>query len=399
MLKIGEAEIRAAAKVIRSGRLFRYGDPGTGHLNECARCERELADKMGKEHALLVTSGTAALICGLVGMEVGPGDEVIIPAYTFMASALAPLAVGAIPVIAEVDESLTLDAKDAESKITRRTKVIMPVHMVGLPANMNAIMRVARRHGVKVLEDACQADGGSYKGKRLGAIGEVGAYSFNYYKNVTSGEGGAVVTDDRLAYARALVHHDGGTGFWRPGEDLGVPLFAGWNFRMTEILAAILRVQLRRIDGLLGRTRAHKARLMEALGEHPRIEFIKHNDLEGECATILGFRFRDEGESRRFAELLGERGVEAWLPIDSGRHVYTNWEPVMEKRGSYHPALDAFRRPENRGSQMNYTKDMSPRTLEILARTVFLDIRPEWRAAEVRRRIQACRGAADAMGQ
>ncbi len=207
-----------------------------------------------------------------------------------------------------------------------------------------------------------------------------------------------MVTDDLALYARALIHHDGGTGFWRPKEDIGVPVFAGWNFRMNEILGAILRVQLRRVDGLLRRTRAHKARLMEALGEHPKIRFIEHNDLEGECATVLGFRFGEEGEARKFAGLLAEQGVEAELPIDSGRHVYANWEPVMERRGSYHPALDAFRRGENRGAQMDYRADMCPRTLEILARTVLLAIRPEWRATEVRRRIEACQRAADGLG-
>ncbi len=398
MLKIGEAEAQAAARVIRSGGLFRYGDGKEGHLSECAKFEQELAEKVGAKHTLVVTSGTAALICGLVGLEVGPGDEVIVPGYTFVASALAPLAVGAIPVIAEIDESLTLDPKDVEAKISRRTKVIMPVHMAGLPANMNRIMRVARRNGLKVLEDACQADGGSYKGRRLGSIGEVGAYSFNYFKNVTCGEGGAVVTNDRARYARALIHHDGGVGFWRPGEEIGARLFAGWNFRMNEILAAILRVQLRRIDGLLRRNRSHKARLMEALSEHPGIRFIKHNDLEGECATVLGFRFKEEKEARAFAAALSEEGEYGWLPIDTGRHVYTNWESIMEERGAYHPGLDAYRRPENRARKPRYRADMCPRTLEILSRTVFLDIRPEWKAADVRKRIRACLRAADAMG-
>ena len=397
MLKIGEAEAQAAARVIRSGHLFRYGDRSEGHFNECAKFEAELAAKTGTKYALVVTSGTAGLICGLVGLEVGPGDEVILPGYTFMASALAVLALGAVPVIAEVDESLMLDAKDVERKISSRTRAIMPVHMVGLPANMNAIMRVARRRGVKVLEDACQADGGSYKGKRLGSIGDVGGFSFNFYKNVTSGEGGAVVTSDRVAYERAVIHHDGGSLFREHAAQLGVPFFAAWNFRMNEILGAVLRVQLRRVDGLMKRMRAHKKRLMEGIGDHPGIRFIKYNDLEGECGTTMGLRFEDEKQARAFARALAENGAWGSLPIDSGRHVYTNWEPVMEKRGSYHPALDAYRRPENKGAQMDYSRDMCPRTLEILARTVFISIRPDWKVSDVRRRIKACRKAADAI--
>jgi len=394
MLKIGEEEIEAAARVIRSGLLFRYGDPKRGHPNECAKFERELARKVGTEHALLVTSGTAALICGLAGLEVGPGDEVIVPGYTFMATALAPLAVGALPVIAEVDESLTLDPADVEAKITQRTRAIIPVHMNGLPANMSAIMRIARRRGVKVLEDACQADGGSYRGRRLGAIGDAGAYSFNFFKNITAGEGGAVVTDDVAVFSRAIIHHDGGLGFWQHGKKLASPLFAGWNFRMSEIQGAILRVQLRRIDGLLKRNRTHKAKLMAALAENPKLRFIKHNDLAGDCSTVLGFFFPSEKKARAFMAGMAEHGIWTWTPIDSGRHVYCNWEPVMEQRGSYHPALDAFKRPENRGSKAKYTPDMCPQTLDVLSRAVYLDIRPEWTAAEVRKRIRACEKAA-----
>ena len=398
MLDIGREEIEAVARVIESKRLFRYGDPKTGYLSECDKFERELARKTGTEYALVVTSGTGALICGLAGMGVGPGDEVILPGYTFMASALAPLAIGAIPVIADVDESLTLSSKDVEAKITRRTKVIMPVHMCGLPANMNAIMRVARKHKVKVIEDACQADGGSYKGRRLGSIGDVGAFSFNYYKNITSGEGGAIVTSDRVAYERAVIHHDGGALFRAHAKELGIPIFAAWNFRMNEIQGAVLRVQLKRIDGLLKQTRARKRKMVKELTGVPGLKHIRYNDLEGDCGTTVGFLFPSEAKMRAFTAALAEQKVWASSPIDSGRHVYSNWEPVMEKRGSYHRGLDAFRRPENKGSKMmNYRKDMCPRTLDILSRTVFLSITPQETMAHVRRRIEACKKAAAAI--
>jgi len=399
MLKIGEAEARAAARVIRSGELFRYGDAQPNYLGECAKFERELATKMGTKYALVVTSGTAALICGLVGLEVGPGDEVIVPGYTFMATALAPLALGAVPVLAEIDESLTMDPEDLEAKITDRTKAIIPVHMLGLPADMDATMRLARRHNVAVLEDACQADGGSYKGRRLGSIGDAGTFSFNYYKNVTCGEGGAIITGDRAAYERAWIHHDGGATFRAQAGDISVPFFAGWNFRMNEILGAVLRVQLRRIDGLLQKTRTHKRRLIEGLADHPRLRFFKHNDHEGGCGTTLGFLFEDEETARAFVTGLESEGVEASMLIDSGRHVYSNWEPLMQLRGSYHPSLDAFRRPENAASQARYTPDMCPRTLDILSRAVVLSIQPEWRAADVRKRVRACRKAADALAR
>jgi dTDP-4-amino-4,6-dideoxygalactose transaminase len=330
-------------------------------------------------------------------MGIGPGDEVIVPAYTFIATPLAPLALGALPVIAEVDESLTLDPKDVETKISRRTKAIVPVHMVGLPANMNAFMRLARRHKLKVLEDAAQAFGGKYRGRWLGSIGDMGAYSFNYFKNITAGEGGAVVTNDEEMFMRSMVHHDGGLAFWPHGKPFALPVFAGWNFRANEIQGAMLRVQLRKINGLLRSTRAQRARIMRAVAKHPRLRSIKHNDLEGACSTIAGLRFRDEERARAFMERLAHDGQASWTPIDSGRHVYSNWEAIMGKAGSYHPALDAFKRPENKMSKARYEPDMCPKTLEILSRTVFLDIRPQATAAQERKRLRVIVRAADAL--
>jgi dTDP-4-amino-4,6-dideoxygalactose transaminase len=397
MLEIGKAEARAAARVIESTQLFRYGDPREGHGGECLKFEQALARKIGRKHAVLVTSGTAALVCALAGMEVGPGDEVIVPAYTFIASALAPLTLGALPVIAEVDESLTLDPKDVERKISSRTKVIMPVHMVGLPAKMDQMMRLARKHEVKVLEDAAQAFGGKYRGRWLGTIGNVGAYSFNYYKNATAGEGGAVVTDEDETFMRALMHHDGGLSFWPHGKPFSIPVFAGWNYRASEIQGAILRVQLRKLERLLAKTRAQRKAIAEVAEAHPKLRSIAYNDAEGACGTVAGLRFGNEDQARRFATLMAEQGEWCSLPIDSGRHVYTNWEAVMEKRGSYHPAMDAFKRPENRGSKARFEAEMCPKTLGILSRTVFLGIGPKATPGQVKKRLRAIEKAADGL--
>jgi dTDP-4-amino-4,6-dideoxygalactose transaminase len=397
MLDIGEKEIEAVARVIRGRQLFRYGDRAAGHGNECIKFERSLAEKMGTEHALAVTSGTAALICGLAGLGIGPGDEVIIPAYTFMATALAPLALGAIPVLAEIDGSLTVDPRDVAAKITPRTKVIIPVHMCGFPANMDAVMKLARRHGLAVLEDACQADGGSYRGRRLGSIGNAGAYSFNHFKNMTCGEGGALVTDDKVCYERALIFHDGGCVFRPHAQGIGAPFFAGSNFRMNEILGAVLRVQLGRIDGLLSRTRARKRALLAGIDGHPRLHPVGSNDIDGDCGTMVGLRFGCESEARSFIAGLQVRGISASTPIDSDRHVYCNWEPVMARRGSYHPALDAFKRPENADSRGDYHPDMCPKTLEVLRTTVFLPIVPQQSLARISRIANGCREAADAL--
>ena len=363
MYVIGEEEVQAVRRIIESKELFRYSGPN----NETAQFEKEWADKIGVAHAIAVTSGTAALICGLAGLDVGPGDEVIIPGYTFMATALAPLAVGAVPIIAEVDESLTIDPRDIERKVTPRTKAVIPVDMNGLPCDMDAVMQVARKHNLKVLEDACQADGGSYKGKRLGSIGDAGAFSFNQFKIIACGEGGAVVTSDRQVYERALIHHDGGCVF--RGHDMSTPFFAGWNFRMNEVLSAIMRVQLQRLEDILAALRAEKKIMMGELEHETAFRFSPVHDAEGDCATYLGLLFESGDRARAFLQPLSEAGVSAYTPIDSGRHVYVNWEPVLQKRGAHHPGRDAYHLAK---AAVEYSADMCPQTLSALERTVFI---------------------------
>ena len=194
MYRIGQNEIDAVARVIQSKELFKINN---GDLQETANFEKEMREKLKIDHAVLMTSGMASLISALIGMGIGPGDEVIVPAYTYIATAIAVVNVGAVPVIAEIDDSLMIDPKDVEKKITSRTKVIIPVHMQGHPCNMDAIMAIAKKHNIFVLEDACQAVGGSFGGKRLGTIGDAGAYSFNYYKVISAGEGGAMMTNNK----------------------------------------------------------------------------------------------------------------------------------------------------------------------------------------------------------
>lgn len=388
MYIIGQEEVDAVQRVIESQQLFRYRG---GEGGESETFEQEWAAKIGTEHAVAVTSGTAALILGLVGMGVGPGDEVIVPAYTFMATALAPLAVGAVPVLAEVDESLTIDPEDIEAKITSRTKVILPVHMVGLPSNMDAIMDIAKRHDLLVLEDACQADGGSYGGKRLGAIGHAGAFSFNHFKIMTCGEGGAMVTDDREIYERALIFHDGGCSFRDHAPNLQAQFFAGWNFRINEILSAILRVQLTRLDGMLDAMLTEKRTLVNELDGAGPFTFNPIHDVEGDCGTTLGLLFEDEPTMRAFLDGCHEAGVRADTPIDSGRHVYTNWEPILQKKGSHHPAFDAYQLAEQ---PVEYSKDMCPITLDVLSRTAFLYTDPQRERADLDAMIAAVKDAA-----
>ena len=176
MYRMGEAETKRIGQLIQSGKLYRYGG------KECSRFEASWGRHLDLPHVRMTNSGTSALYAGLVGLGIGPGDQVIVPSYTYMATALAVLSTGAIPVVADVDESLTLSPRDLERRITKYTRAVVPVHMVGLPCNMKKIMRVARKHKLLVMEDACQAVGGGYEGKMLGAIGHAGGFSFNFFK-------------------------------------------------------------------------------------------------------------------------------------------------------------------------------------------------------------------------
>lgn len=381
MYRIGEEEINAVARVIRSGNMFKINDG----LQEVRHFEEELAEKFRTENTILMTSGKAALISALVGLGVGPGDQVIVPAYTYIATAIAVTAVGAIPVIAEVDESLTLDPVDTERKITEHTKAIIPVHIQGFPCDLDAIGKIAAKHGIAIVEDACQAVGGAYHGRRLGTIGEAGALSFNQFKVISAGEAGALMTNDHALYSRALIYHDSSAiaYFGNQLEGSEEEQFCGSEFRSNEITAAILREQLKRLDGIIGDLRGNRKKIMDGLREH--YTFIPSNDDDGDCGTTVAFRFESEEKTRRFAEL-SPAGL--CIPIDTGKHVYRNWTAIMNKKGAYNEQFDPFRMEANRGIIPDYRTDMCPKTLDLLQRTAYLSVSPDWSDEEIAKLIR-----------
>ncbi|MCZ7649266.1 MAG: DegT/DnrJ/EryC1/StrS family aminotransferase [Planctomycetota bacterium] len=390
MYEIGEEEVEAVARVIRRKKLFRYGGK---EPTECELLEREWAAQFGAAHALAVNSGTSALIVALIGAGIEPGDEVILPGYTFVASAQAILAVGAVPVLAEVDAGLMLDPKDVQAKLTQRTRAIMPVHMLGHVADLEPMLKLANERGVMVIEDACQCVGGSYRGKRAGTWGKTGAYSLNFYKVLSAGEGGMLVTNDKTAWQRGRVQHDTGTA-WR--DDIGqmqIPLFAGENYRFDELRGAVMRVQLGRLQSILTRLRAARKTLAQRLDGAPGLSFAPVHDPEGVTGAALFLRVENREQALAFHKLAGERGLSTGLPYDSGRHVYTNWEVLLERRGAYHPARDPLHTTEA-GRAQRYTKDMLPRTLENLARVVSVGIGLNWSAEEIEKQAEGLRQAA-----
>lgn len=368
---IGEEEVQAVAEVVRSQKIFRFLDHEASH---CTRLERLFTEMTGCPYALAVGGGTAALICGLIGIGIGDGDEVILPGYTYIASASAVLICGGVPVIAEIDESLTMDPTDIEAKITPRTKAIMPVHMRGIPSNMDPILDIAKRRGLRVIEDCAQACGGTYKDRRLGSMGDVGCFSLQQYKIITAGEGGMVVTPHREVFERAAIRHDSAMIFWKPADSVVQP-FPGENFRMNEMEGALGCVQFGRMEGILARTRALHKRIREGIAGCPGIRIAPSHDRDGDCGINVVLLLEDGARVKRFAKALRAEGIPAQSIYDKGipdRHIYCYWEYVMDKLSS-----DAHGRPWTsplHDPDRKYTPDMCPRTLEILGRAVIIPL-------------------------
>ncbi len=378
MFRIGQEEVEAVRRVIESGELFRVNNA----LQEADKFEKEFREIIGTDYAILLSSGTGALISALAGLGVGPGDEVIVPGYTFMASASAVLAVGAIPVLAEINETMTLDPKDIEKRISKHTKGIIPVHICGYPCDMDAICEIAKKHNLFVLEDACQADGGSYKGKRLGSIGDAGAFSFNHWKLLSAGEGGAIVTNNRRVYERGLIYHDGGAAFRPYTGELTEPIFMGTQMRSSDITGAIMRVQLQRMDGIIADLRKVKAEMKQRLAKCELFDFAPSNDEQGDLGTTLPLQFKDRAVARKFADTISGK-INGTLVADSGKHIYYNWTPLMEHRGSHCDATNPYNLKENQGLNMEYSHDMLPVTIDLIERTYHVLLHCDWTEQEI----------------
>jgi dTDP-4-amino-4,6-dideoxygalactose transaminase len=374
MYKVGQAEIDALTRVIETGALFRYG---IGH--ECESFERRYAAWLGVKHFALAASGSHALAAAMTAVGLGPGDEVLIPAHTYMATATSVLTAGAIPVIVDIDESVTIDPAAIEAAIGPRTKAVVAVHMWGAACDMDAIMEIAARRGLIVIEDACQGVGGGYKGRKFGAVGHIGAFSFNYFKNMTSGEGGGVAVNDDVWAERVRCCIDPCHFYWQGRSDAVQP-FSGNGARASELMGAMLNVQLDRIDGMVGAMRAEKRAILAGtaqlgnLGLRPAPVHSPDDD----CAAQVMYSFPSVEAAARFSGL-----VPSVIVGKTGRHNYTEWDQVLMGAGAAHPAMNPYNMPANEGCRRTYAKDMCARSLEILDRTVMVATHPDHTPAEI----------------
>jgi len=372
--EIGQREIDAVSSVLKKKRLFRF--LGNEQESEAAQVEAWYKQRLGCQYALAVNGGTAALICAMYGLNLGPGDEVIIPAHTYVATAAAVIATGAVPVIAEVDASLNMDPIDVEKKITPYTKAIVPVHMRGIPARMAEIMAVADNHRIPIIEDVAQANGGSYRGKYLGTMGKAGCFSFQQYKIITSGEGGLFVTNDHEVYYRGRMQHDCAIGFW-PGVDKVHHDFAisGENYRLSELAAALVLAQCGRLDPLLSIFRQTKNRIVRGVQGIQGLKLQDVPDPEGECGITFVFFAPDASMAKRFAAALNAENIRCGTIYDNtipDRHIYANW-PFMTS-GKAEDRRAPWKNPFYKGAVSGYTPDQCPQSLGYLGRAVMMFI-------------------------
>lgn len=383
MYEAGQPEIDAIARVIRSKKLFRYT-----RGSQCARFESRWSRFLGVRHAHLTSSGTAALTAAVIGLGLGPGDEVLVPAHTYMATAVAVLAAGAIPVIVDIDTSLTISPEAAADAVGPRTRGIIPVHMWGLPADMDPLLRLARRRKLLVLEDACQAVGGSYRGRKLGSLGHAGAFSFNYFKNISCGEGGCLVTGDDRVFQAAVCQVDC-CGFYWTGRDGDTRPFVASGSRASEIEGAMLNAQLTRLRSILRRLRAQKSRILRETSDLPNLTPIPSHDPAGDCGSMLHWLCPTPDHAARLAKFIG-----GGIAGRTGRHNSSEWDPVLAHRGHRHPALDPFRLPANRRCRKDYSLNRWEPSLSILNRTVMLSVDPSRSDTAVARLINKIRTSA-----
>lgn len=328
---IGQEEIKEVMDVMRTGVLMRYGfDKERQGVFKVRQFEGEFAEYCGVKHALGVTSGSAALKVALTAMDIGPGDEVLVPAFTFLATYEAVLEVGAIPVMCDIDDTLNFDPNEIEKKMTKYTKAVIPVHMCGSSARIDKIVKIARKNKLMVLEDNAQGCGASFKGKKLGGFGDMGIFSFDYYKTVTTGEGGMVISNNKKLYLRSEWYSDHGHDHNpKVSRALEGRTILGFNYRMNELQGALGLAQLRKLDYIIAEQKKNKAVIKDALAQIPGVGFRTLPDPEGDSATFLAFNLPEEKQALKFQKLLSQGGFDTTCYKSNLWHYVPNWEHFL----------------------------------------------------------------------
>ena len=342
----GDEERKEVNEVLETGILMRYGFDGARKGRwKSKELEEEINKTFGSKHAQLVCNGTAALTTALATLGIGYGDEVIMPSFTFVASFEAVLSVGAVPVLVDVDDTLTLNPAAVRDAITSKTRCVMPVHMCGSMADMDALQSICKEHKLVLLEDACQSIGASYKGKYLGTIGDAGTFSFDFVKTMTCAEGGVVLTNNADTYTKADGYSDHGHD--HKGVDRGADLhpFIGYNYRISELHAAVGLAQIRKLDKFLSIQKRNHTALKQMLSEVPGVTFRRIPDPSGDSCTFLSWFLPTEEQARSAVAELKSKNVLAgnFYWYDNNWHYIKKWNHLKDSvtLNALHPELKA----------------------------------------------------------
>lgn len=354
----GTDERNEVNDVLETGILMRYGFEGPRKgIWKAKELEEAVCTTFGCKHAHLTSSGTSALTTAMSALGIGYGDEIILPAFTFVASFEAVMSVGAIPVFVDVDDTLTLNPESVRKAITAKTKCIMPVHMCGSMADMDALVAICKEHNLILLEDACQSIGASYKGKQLGTIGDAGTFSFDFVKTITCAEGGVVMTNREDVFTKSDGYTDHGHD--HKGIDRGADLhpFVGYNFRISELHAAVGLAQIKRLDQFLGIQRRNHALLKELLAQVPEISFRRIPDAAGDSCTFISWFLPTEAITRAVIAEMKAQGIIAgnFYWFDNNWHYIRKWDHL--KQGV---TLNALSDTQKAAVMQHANKDFGP---------------------------------------
>ncbi len=323
----GEEEKKQIEEVLETGILMRYNfDALRNEHWKAKELEEAIQTKTQTKYAHLTSSGTTALITAIKALGIGAGDEIILPTFTFVASFEAVLFCGATPILVDVDDTLTLSPEAVKNAISPRTKAIMPVHMCGAMADLDALMEIAKQHGLFLIEDACQSIGGTYKNQFLGTIGHIGCFSFDFVKTVTCGEGGAILTNNKELYD--FCHQFSDHGHDHIGNDRGAenhPVI-GLNFRISELHAAIGLAQWNKLDEILSKQRAIKSTIKSILCKNPEIQFRQIPDENGDNGSFLSIFLENETIARNVVSDLKNEGIPCAYWFDNNWHYVKKWK-------------------------------------------------------------------------
>jgi 8-amino-3,8-dideoxy-alpha-D-manno-octulosonate transaminase len=378
-----EVEEQELLDVLRSRSPFRRAG------GKVVQFERDYASHLGAKFAIGVTSGTTALYAAMAALEVGPGDEVILPAWNWYADYDVIVLAGALPVFAEIDDSFGIDPADIERHITPRTKAIIAAHLEGCPCDLDAILAIAKKHNLRVLEDCAQCAGGRYKGKYVGTIGDIGINSFQLSKTITSGEGGAVTTNDPVLYERAMRFHDVGVVGRAYNESFGggvLDRFASCNFRMNEFTAAVLCGQLRKLETICSALRASAKKVREGIADLPGLKLRASGDIEGDLGMRIFIDWGNRERRDRFLRAVRAEGISAGGP---GGSVILPVDVRIASKATVHPDWPSFNSPE--GQAIRYGAECCPRTIDIINRYGGVTIGPKYTEQDVNDVIAAIR--------